>query len=181
MNLADSGYIKDLIQLMGDSDLSEISIEQEKVKLTLKRERNGAATSTHIVANAPDIAPALAATQIAPVSPAPAAESAEAAPVEDKNIHYITAPLVGTFYAAPAPDAPPYAQVGDKVTKGQTLCIVEAMKLMNEIESDVNGTIVEILCDNATRLNLAAKSSRSALANRFQIRLHLWKQVINRL
>ncbi len=151
MNLADSKYIKGLIQLMGDSDLSEISIEEEKVKLTLKRERSEAPVAqTNIVASVPPLA---VAPQVA-IAAQPATDNTV---VEDKDIHYITSPLVGTFYAAPAPDAPPYSQVGDKVTKGQTLCIVEAMKLMNEIESDVNGTVVEVLCDNATPVEFGGK------------------------
>ncbi len=68
---------------------------------------------------------------------------------EKKNLVAIKAPMVGTFYRAPAPDAPPYVEVGDTVKKGQVLCIIEAMKLMNEIESDVDGKIVEILAENA--------------------------------
>jgi acetyl-CoA carboxylase biotin carboxyl carrier protein len=151
MNLADSSYIKDLIQLMGDSDLTEITIEEEKVKLTLKRERNESPeTQTNIVASVPEFQTPVV-SQIVP------AAQNTAAPVGNKNIHYITSPLVGTYYASAAPDAPAYAQVGDKVTIGQTLCIVEAMKLMNEIESDVNGTIVELLCENATPVEFGGK------------------------
>ncbi|MCH8024531.1 MAG: acetyl-CoA carboxylase biotin carboxyl carrier protein, partial [Candidatus Marinimicrobia bacterium] len=64
--------------------------------------------------------------------------------------HTITAPIVGTFYAAASPESPPFIKVGDRLTTGQTICIIEAMKIMNEIESDVDGTVVEILPDNAT-------------------------------
>jgi len=157
MNLADSSYIKDLIQLMGDSDLSEITIEEEKVKLTLKRERiESPVTQTNIVASVPENTQPSAVTQIAPV-PQTTAEVVVDAPAVDQNIHYITSPLVGTYYVSSAPEAPPYSQVGDKVVKGQTLCIVEAMKLMNEIESDVNGTILELLCENATPVEFGGK------------------------
>ena len=157
MNLADSSYIKDLIQLMGDSDLSEITIEEEKVKLTLKRERiESPVTQTNIVASVPEITQPPAVTQIDPV-PQTSAEVVAEAPAVDQNIHYITSPLVGTYYVSSAPDAPAYVQVGDKVVKGQTLCIIEAMKLMNEIESDVNGTIVELVCENATPVEFGGK------------------------
>ena len=83
---------------------------------------------------------------------APAAEPApqqEAAVPEEENLHAIVSPIVGTFYRAPNPDADPYVKVGDFVEQGQTLCIVEAMKLMNEIECDISGTIVRVLPENA--------------------------------
>lgn len=154
MSLTDKSYIKDLIKYMGDSDLTEIAVEADDVKITLKRECSCAPVVQHVAAPAPQYihaAPAVAA------APAPAATEAPAKPAEDPNLHYVTAPLVGTFYMSPAPDAPPYIQVGDRVKKGQILCIVEAMKLMNEIESDVNGTIVEIICDNATPVEYGTK------------------------
>ena len=157
MNLADSSYIKDLIQLMGDSDLSEITIEEDKVKLTLKRERNEApVTQTNIVASVPEIAQSPVAPQMTPAAQTSNA-GAEVAVDNDSNFHYISSPLVGTYYASATPDTPAYVEVGDKVTKGQTLCIVEAMKLMNEIESDVNGTIVELICENATPVEFGGK------------------------
>ena len=80
---------------------------------------------------------------------APAAGSPEALAAADEGLHWVASPIVGTFYRAPNPDAEPYVKVGDIVHEGQTLCIVEAMKLMNEIESDVAGTIVKVLPDNA--------------------------------
>ncbi|MGC8917538.1 MAG: acetyl-CoA carboxylase biotin carboxyl carrier protein [Thermoanaerobaculum sp.] len=83
-----------------------------------------------------------------PPSPAPAAPTVEETESED-NLHFVTSPIVGTFYRAPNPDADPYVQPGDRVRKGQVLCIVEAMKLMNEIESDVDGVIVKIFPENA--------------------------------
>ncbi len=148
MDLADSKYIKNLIQLMGDSDLSEISIEEEKVKLTLKRDRIETAVQTTMASIPQQInAPA---PQIQSSQPAAPVIEQKATKNKDNNIHYVTAPLVGTFYNSSAPDAPAYVQKGDKVAKGQTLCIVEAMKLMNEIESDVDGVIAEVLCDNAS-------------------------------
>ena len=154
MDLTDKDYIKVLSKLMGESELTEISIEQEETKLTLKRELAQATVTQSVVSAVPEpvVQPQLA---VAPTQPAKADSVAEA-PVDD-SLHYVTAPLVGTFYAAPAPDADNYVKVGDTVKKGQVLCIVEAMKLMNEIESDVNGTIVDILVDNAAPVEYGAK------------------------
>lgn len=79
----------------------------------------------------------------------PASVQKEEIPIQkDEELHYITSPIVGTFYRAPSPTSPPYVEVGDKVEKGQVLCIVEAMKLMNEIESDVSGIVKEIFVEN---------------------------------
>lgn len=91
------------------------------------------------------MAPSLTApAAAAPATPAPAKEE-----VSEEDLHFVTSPIVGTFYRAPNPDAEPYVQPGDRVRKGQVLCIVEAMKLMNEIESDVNGVVVKIYPENA--------------------------------
>lgn len=149
MNIKDISNIKDLIQLMGESDVNELSLEDKDVKLTLKRGATVQEVVTHVAAPQAIAAPAAA--------PAAAAPAADAAPAEDPSLHYVTAPLVGTFYSSPAPDAPPYNHVGDKVKKGQVLCIIEAMKLMNEIESDADGTIVEIMVDNASPVDYGAK------------------------
>ncbi|HXT21947.1 MAG TPA: acetyl-CoA carboxylase biotin carboxyl carrier protein, partial [Thermoanaerobaculia bacterium] len=94
---------------------------------------------------APAAAPA--ATAATAAAPAPAAAAAESAPAA--AAHVVTSPIVGTFYAAPSPDAEPFVRVGDRVRVGQVLCIVEAMKLMNEIESDVAGTVMQVYPKNA--------------------------------
>lgn len=154
MSLTDKNYIKDLIKYMGESDLTEIAVEADEVKITLKRECAQAAIVQQVAA---PVAPVVQAAPVAAASAPAAQEAVSAEPAEDPSLHYVTAPLVGTFYASPAPDAPAYVQVGDRVKKGQILCIVEAMKLMNEIESDVNGTIVEIICDNATPVEYGTK------------------------
>ena len=112
---------------------------------------------------APAAAPAsvvLAAPLAAPV-PAPAATAAPAAPkAVEKPGHVVTSPFVGTFYRAPSPDSPPFADVGSVVKKGQVLCIVEAMKLMNEIEAEVEGKIAEIYVLNATPVEFGEKLFR---------------------
>jgi acetyl-CoA carboxylase biotin carboxyl carrier protein len=83
-----------------------------------------------------------------PAAPAPAPAAAEAAKAEEPSGHRLKSPMVGTFYRAPSPGAPAFVEIGQAVTKGQTLCIIEAMKLLNEIESDVAGTIKAILVEN---------------------------------
>ncbi|MDT8447797.1 MAG: acetyl-CoA carboxylase biotin carboxyl carrier protein [bacterium] len=153
MNIKDLKGIKSLALLMGTSDLTEITIEEDGVKLTLKRERTAAPASAPV---AHQVMVPAAAPAAATAAPAPAAAAPSASPVED-NLHYVTAPLVGTFYGSPSPDSDAYVNVGDKVKKGQTLCIIEAMKLMNEIESDVDGTVVEMLVENATPVDFGAR------------------------
>lgn len=153
MNIKEIKGLKELIKLMSDSDLTEIAIEQGEETLTLKRDRTESQVVTQTVV-------AQAAAPVAAAAPAVAAAPAatEEAPAADG--HIVTAPLVGTYYGAPAPDADNFVQVGDKVKKGDTLCIIEAMKLMNEIESDVSGTIVEIIVENATAVEFGGPLMR---------------------
>ena len=134
--------IKAVLRLLEGTDVTEFEYEDEGLRLVLRR---GAAAPATTVVAAPFGSPlAATASSLAPVGgPAPAA----AEPAESG--HVVTSPFVGTFYRAPAPDSAPFTEVGQRVEKGQTLCIVEAMKLMNEIESEVAGTVVEILVENA--------------------------------
>lgn len=145
--------VLELVKAVSDSELTEFKYEEDGVKLSLKK------TSDRIVqvqapaapAAAPVIAPAVmpAVPAAAPVS-APAGAEAPAAASTESEIkgNVVKSPLVGTFYAAPAEDADPFVKVGDSVKEGQVLAIVEAMKLMNEIESDFTGTVTEILVEN---------------------------------
>ena len=150
MDIKDIKNIRELAKLMGSSDISEISIEDGDAKLTLRREKEVVTTSAVIAA--PVAAPA---APVAAAAPAAVTEAAAAEPAS--NLHFLTAPLVGTFYASSSPDSPPFAKVGDKVKKGQVLCIIEAMKLMNEIECDVDGTIEEVCLNNAEPVDYGAK------------------------
>ena len=139
--------ICELIQLVGSSGVSVVEVEHAGSRVTIKGRTQVAAAP----ASAPPAAAsagAQSALEASPVSAAPTPEP-EAAPAEDENLHAISSPIVGTFYRAPNPDADPYIKVGDFVEPGQTLCIVEAMKLMNEIECDVSGTVVRVLPENA--------------------------------
>jgi oxaloacetate decarboxylase alpha subunit len=102
-------------------------------------------------------APATAVTAAVAAAPPPAASSPAEAPAGIEHLVPIVSPMVGTFYRAPAPDADPYAEVGDLVEVGQTVCIIEAMKLMNEIESEVKGRVVRILAENAQPVEFGQK------------------------
>ena len=128
----DLSKVKELIELMIENDLIEVEIADGKNKIALKRPG----------ANAPVITQAQMAP--APVAAAPAA----AAPVakEDDGLAEIVSPMVGTFYSAPSPDSDPFIKVGDDVTPETVVCIIEAMKVMNEIKAETSGTITEILC-----------------------------------
>lgn len=141
--------IRDLIEFISGTGLNEVKIETVELKLHVKREPDqkviqGAAPQV-ISAGVQSPAPAPA----APVAAAaPAAKPA--APAQGKTTVDIKSPMIGTFYRSANPDSPPFASVGDKITKGQTVCIIEAMKLFNEIESEVSGTVVKVLSENSS-------------------------------
>ena len=144
--------IRKLIKLVEDSDIESIEVSSwgRKVKITQK---------ANFPSNGHSQAPAVIHQQVQAASPAPAVVNTEGAPapvqapaptVEDTGKYIeIKSPMVGTFYAAPAPDAQPYVSMNEKITTGQVVCIVEAMKLMNEIEAEVSGRIVKICAENA--------------------------------
>lgn len=144
----DLNYLRRLLRIFDESTATELSIEEEGVTIAMSKTNGtpaGMVAPTYMM-NAPQpmmaapIAPAAA-----PVAAAPAATPA--APAGDDG-HKLLSPIVGTFYRAPSPDADAFVQVGQRVNVGDTLCIVEAMKLMNEIESDAAGTVVKILVEN---------------------------------
>jgi acetyl-CoA carboxylase biotin carboxyl carrier protein len=132
----DLKQLKELMRSLKQFEISELEIEKngERIKLSRGGEYVAAPVQSYSLAPA---APSAA----SPSLPPPAA-------VDDANVHYITSPFVGTFYPSPTPGAEPFVKVGSEVKPGQTLCIVEAMKLMNEIEADVAGTILEVLREN---------------------------------
>ncbi len=137
--------IRDLIDFIAGTGLSEVKIETEELRLTVRREGK----VTRVVEAAAPAAPAPA-----PAAPAPASQPAAPAPESssDDESRYVAikSPMIGTFYRAPNPESDPFVNVGDKVKAGQTVCIIEAMKLFNEIESEVSGTIVKVLVENAS-------------------------------
>ena len=130
--------VKKLIELLDESGIAEIEITEGEESVRISR----------YSPNAPVAAPVAAAAPIA-AAPAAAASAAPAAPVEPEEDGFeVTAPMVGTFYAASSPGAAPYVQVGDRVSEGDTLCIIEAMKMMNQIETDVSGVVKSIRLQN---------------------------------
>jgi acetyl-CoA carboxylase biotin carboxyl carrier protein len=140
--------VAELAELMRAYELIELEVERDGLRVVLRRgvERPPVATPTLAPAAPPPTTP-----QPVAAAPAPAPAAAPPTPraeTSDGNISYITSPFVGTFYRSPGPDSAPFVDVGTHVKKGQVLCIVEAMKLMNEIESEVEGTIVQLLVEN---------------------------------
>jgi len=144
--MIDLEFLERLIAAVDESSLDSIELERggTRVRLAKTPEQN-------VMVGA---APAAAAAAPPAPSPAPApavdpAASDGAVPAVDSNLVEVTSPMVGTFYRAPAPDAPSYVEVGDTIGEGETLCIIEAMKLMNELEAELSGSIAEICVDNA--------------------------------
>ena len=138
--------IQNLIKFVAKSGVNEVHVEMGETKVTIK---TGGDVVQQVVTTPAAIevapAPAPVATPTTPAEPAPAA-------VETEHDNHITikSPIIGTFYRKPSPDKPNFAEVGDQVSEGQVLCVVEAMKLFNEIESEVSGTIVKILVDDSS-------------------------------
>lgn len=143
--------IKELIELVRDGQLQGLEIEERSGQRIRITGRAAAVSGAQVVSASAPAAALSAAATAAQQAPRPAAEepAEEGAPAAEEDGHVLTSPIVGTFYTAPSPESDPYVQVGSTVRKGQVLCIVEAMKLMNEIESDVDGTVKKILPKNA--------------------------------
>lgn len=143
----DFKQIQELIKIINKSNIGEISIEEKEFKITIKQKEDNVQT---VITAAP--APVYTAAP-APVSlSAPAAAPSAAVPAAPKadNLITIKSPMIGTFYRKSSPDKPNFVEVGDEVTSGKTVCIIEAMKLFNEIESEVSGKIVKVLVDDAS-------------------------------
>lgn len=136
--------IKELIKMVDDSSIQELEIKNENSKLFIRKP--GKSETVYVSTPAVQQQP-LIASQPASQAPQEAAASTPAQP-DSANLHTIVSPMVGTFYKAPSPDASPYVQVGSKVQEDTIVCIVEAMKLMNEITAEVSGEVVEVLVEN---------------------------------
>jgi acetyl-CoA carboxylase biotin carboxyl carrier protein len=138
--------IQNLIKFVANSGVAEVKLEMDDVKITIRTTLEGNVTEATYVQQLPvqnALPQAAAPQQIAPVAAAPEAPVVE-------NAHYITikSPIIGTFYRKPAPDKPMFVEVGKSIAKGDVLCVIEAMKLFNEIESEISGKIVKILVDD---------------------------------
>ncbi|GAA4459885.1 acetyl-CoA carboxylase biotin carboxyl carrier protein [Nemorincola caseinilytica] len=144
--------IQELIKTINKSNISELSIEEGDFKITIKQDMSGQqpafVMAPAVAAPAPMPVAAPAPSPAAAAAPAPAAKPA--APAENANQVTIKSPMIGTFYRSPSPDKPVFVNVGDEVKKGQKLCIIEAMKLFNDIESDMNCRIIKVLADDST-------------------------------
>ena len=144
--------IKLLLELVREHELAEFELEQEGIKIRVRKQ--GAVHTLSAPAVMMPAPPALALAPAAPVSlpaPALAAAGGAGAVVEDPEameLAVVTSPIVGTFYRAPDPSSPPFVEIGQKVQRGKTLCIIEAMKLMNEIESEYEGEVVKVYAEN---------------------------------
>lgn len=155
-NMTDLEFLRGLIDAVDQSGIDSLEINRAGTRIRIAKTPTGVAAA--VPTFGPSTAPAapVATPPAAAPAPAPAAQPEAAtaaatveAPAETSNLVDVKSPMVGTFYRAPAPDAPPYVEVGSTVTKGQTLCILEAMKLMNELECEVDGVVREILVEDA--------------------------------
>jgi acetyl-CoA carboxylase biotin carboxyl carrier protein len=136
--------VKKLIELLDESGIAEIEITEGEESLRISRYAQNAPAAAPVTIAAPAAPAAATAAAASAAAPAPAAPAAE----PDEEGFLVTAPMVGTFYAASSPGAAPYVQVGDRVNEGDTLCIIEAMKMMNQIEADVSGVVKSIRVQN---------------------------------
>lgn len=137
--------LKTLIDLVSESNISELEITEADGKVRIvKSDPHGGATAMVPMAQPAPVAQAASHLPVAAAVPAAAAAPAPAAP----SGHVVKSPMVGTFYRASSPGAKPFAEVGQQVKEGEAICIIEAMKIMNEIEADKSGTVVQVLCEN---------------------------------
>ena len=142
--------LKELIDFLIEKDISEFELERGDVKVRIKRGADQSApVITHTVASMPMAAPPAQHASAAPAPPIAVSHAPTPPPAPaEEELHTVKSPIVGTFYEAPAPGSLPFVKSGDQVAAGQVVCIIEAMKLMNEIESDASGEIVKILVNN---------------------------------
>ncbi len=141
--------IQNLIKFVAKSGASEVSLEMGDIKINIKTDKGETTVPVAAVQQAAPVVVAPAPVAAAPATPVPAAvaESAAPAPTEGETVK---SPIIGTFYRKPSPDKPNFVEVGDRVAEGDTLCVIEAMKLFNEIEAETSGTIVKILVEDST-------------------------------
>jgi len=149
--------LRDLLSVVNQTDIEELTIKSGDFELTVRKGRPGEMTPTAAAAGmaiAPTVSPSPAEMPIdasgPPVSAGPPVvhTSAPSPNLVDSKLTDITSPMVGTFYRAPAPDEPSFVEIGDRINPGQTVCIIEAMKLMNELEAEISGEVAEILVEN---------------------------------
>ena len=149
----DFKQLQELIRIVSKSNIGEITIEEKEYKVTIKQKLDpvqpalSLAPPIYTQALPPTHAPNLAVSTVTPTSASEKQKSAEPAP---SNLLMIKSPMIGTFYRSPSPDKPSFVNIGDEVTTGKVVCIIEAMKLFNEIESEVSGKIVKMMVEDAS-------------------------------
>lgn len=143
----DFNEIRELLAILNQTDIAEITVKSSNFEITVKKAVQGGAATIAPAAPATGLALPPAPLPVVP-TPVPAPAVPSPPPPINERLVEVTSPMVGTFYRAPAPDELPFVNTGDRITTGQTVCIIEAMKLMNEIESEVSGEVVEILVQN---------------------------------
>ena len=144
--------IQNLIKFVAKSGASEVSLEMGDIKITIKTDKGEASSPVTVVPQTAPVAMAPVPVAPAPIASAPPVEPVEtvAAPTSKAEGNSVKSPIIGTFYRKPSPDKPNFVEVGDRVNEGDTLCVIEAMKLFNEIEAETSGTIVKILVEDST-------------------------------
>lgn len=145
----DLKLIKNILDMIAESDVNEVSLEEGDFKIKVKKQGEVQQVSYTQPAPAVPQAPAQPAAPAQQQAPAQASQSESGDSADKADGDTVTSPIVGTFYESPSPDSDPFVKVGDKVSKGDTLCIVEAMKIMNEIEAEFGGTVKQILVNDA--------------------------------
>lgn len=143
----DLKLIKNLLNMIAESDVSEVSIEEGEFKIKIKKQAEAQSYTLPPVFSAPPVQSAPVEVTL-PVASTPASTSSAPAVSNSSSNTIIKSPIVGTFYKAPSPDSPAFVEVGKTVSKGDALCIIEAMKIMNEIESEFSGKIVRVIAEN---------------------------------
>ena len=140
--------LKTLIDLVSESNVSELEITEAEGKVRIVKSSGAPVVMTTPVAAAPAVVATPVAAMPVPVAAAPAPATADAAPAADTASHVVKSPMVGTFFRSASPGARPFIELGSVVKEGDTICIIEAMKILNEIEADKSGTVVQILAEN---------------------------------
>lgn len=142
----DFNQLRELLATIVNTDISELTLKNTEFELTVRRGTVTAAPTTTVVT--PPLLPAATPESAPKETPLPPASEPKQEPKNDFKYEEVKSPMVGTFYRSPAPDEPPFTEVGDRIRNGQVLCIIEAMKLMNEIEAEISGQVMEILVNS---------------------------------
>lgn len=142
--------IQELLKAVDESSVTKVRVKDGDFEITIEKQTAGAPVAYHMPMQAAPMPQMQAAPAAAPAAPAPANASGAAAPAASSNGQTVKSPMIGTFYRSPSPDKPAFINVGDEIRAGQVVCIIEAMKLFNEIESEVSGRVVKVLVDDAS-------------------------------